>query len=427
MTCAEIRANLSAFVDYALPTAQQAEVAAHVQGCTACAREVAVLQQTVEQLQQLRVTDTPDLLPGVRRKLSARPAWQGITLPEFHLPMPALALATSLMLVVIAIRVVPWRQELRDYQAPAYAPAGIDGAKPVAQSKELSEKDQFRTNDYKVIIGDRSNSSAIELPIGQERAGEHLFQKAKRGSVELLQSTNTRVGLEENETSREGHDLGFSAPYGVEEGGRSMNLGISGSSTWHADADGGQSVDELAKEKLDARSDTTPELIMLSGWLEESGASQKPMPPFSLEAQADVVALGTIGEPFTAQGQQLVGLVLENVLKGQAIAAPLVTADAMPFLGCILPARLPRPSEVFAPGTPVVVYLTQREGQWRILALEPRLSPDQATRQQRFLTLLAFLKDKVSPAETLQWSRDADDIEYAALLWALDAARSTHR
>jgi hypothetical protein len=59
------------------------------------------------------------------------------------------------------------------------------------------------------------------------------------------------------------------------------------------------------------------------------------------------------------------------VLKGDAVAGPLLTSDTVPFLGCIPPATIPRPSEQFPPGTQVMVYLDQGPDSFRLAHIEP--------------------------------------------------------
>ena len=130
---------------------------------------------------------------------------------------------------------------------------------------------------------------------------------------------------------------------------------------------------------------TTPPDQVLARWNVADQAGE-PMLPFQLEQQADVIALATTTAVTERGGREVLGLRLEETLKGATVAATLFPPDIQPWLGCIMPARIPRPSEMYPPGSAVLAYLTcDVAGQLQILSLQPR--PATLAPLRRFLSL----------------------------------------
>ena len=89
MTCHDARESLSAFLDGTLAPDERREVAAHLEGCPECRRELAGLEQTVALLRRVeparapvgfvdRVLEAARPRPGYRRAAAARfPAFSG--------------------------------------------------------------------------------------------------------------------------------------------------------------------------------------------------------------------------------------------------------------------------------------------------------------------------------------------------------------
>lgn len=69
MTCGEIQEQLSAWLDGELPEELKNLVAAHLQGCARCRRELAALERLSAAFQLLVVEPPRDLVPLVRRRL----------------------------------------------------------------------------------------------------------------------------------------------------------------------------------------------------------------------------------------------------------------------------------------------------------------------------------------------------------------------
>ena len=98
-------------------------------------------------------------------------------------------------------------------------------------------------------------------------------------------------------------------------------------------------------------------------------AAAEPMMPFAFERQAEVVAFGTIGEPFTVRGRQLIALEIDKVLKGSAGDGRILAPDQLPDFGCMPPETPARASGLFAPGTRVVIYLDDLGDRWSLLSI----------------------------------------------------------
>lgn len=112
----------------------------------------------------------------------------------------------------------------------------------------------------------------------------------------------------------------------------------------------------------------------------------EPMLPYQLEIQSDVIVVARTQVVEQRRGQSVLGLRIEDTLKGVAAGATLFPPDSQPWFGCILPARIPRPSELYPPDSEVLVYLTiDGAGEPQILLLHER--PEDLAPLRRFLAL----------------------------------------
>ena len=79
MKCGNVKKLLSDYLDEALPTAVDAEVASHLSRCPLCSRELDKLSKLKEELASLGGASAPwDLWPGVQRQVqmaALRPGW----------------------------------------------------------------------------------------------------------------------------------------------------------------------------------------------------------------------------------------------------------------------------------------------------------------------------------------------------------------
>ena len=180
-------------------------------------------------------------------------------------------------------------------------------------------------------------------------------------------------------------------------------------------------------DTLSGYSAGSDDLALADGWRQSSGFAAEPMRPWSLEAQADVVAIGLVHEPVEHAGRAILKLELREVIKGSDVAKTVFPEDKQAFLGCMPPEDIPRPSDVFAPGTEVLAYLTKPEGgELSILQLMPR--PDAA----RLEAIRRFVKVGVAiRAPSPAWStilppnKPIDDVTYWALEYARPAGAAT--
>jgi hypothetical protein len=125
------------------------------------------------------------------------------------------------------------------------------------------------------------------------------------------------------------------------------------------------------------------------------GGSTKPMMPFAFEHQADVIVFGHMGEPFKADGQDVVRLHIDKVLKGPVAGSGIDVTDALPEFGCIPPEDPRTASALFAEGTPVVAYLDDVGSFWMLLSLT-RLEPTLAEHIERRIVRFAEIESAAS-------------------------------
>ena len=87
-------------------------------------------------------------------------------------------------------------------------------------------------------------------------------------------------------------------------------------------------------------------VMVVGGW-QGPEVSQEMTLPWTIEADADVMAIGKVGEPLERDDRQLLSLTLTEVLWGEAEVGELFPEDDAPFFGCMPPETIPRPSEQF--------------------------------------------------------------------------------
>lgn len=104
------------------------------------------------------------------------------------------------------------------------------------------------------------------------------------------------------------------------------------------------------------------DLLIVGGWPDPT-VVRETLLPLSLEAWAEVIAVGRVHEPFLRNGRRLLKLELTEIIKGRTAAGTLFPGDSQPWLGCLPPATVPRPSERFPPGSEVLIYLDDEPGE----------------------------------------------------------------
>lgn len=147
----------------------------------------------------------------------------------------------------------------------------------------------------------------------------------------------------------------------------------------------------LAACTADPELPTARPMAVLAHWNGQDQAAE-PMLPYQLEIEAEVLALARTTAVEQRDGRAVLGLQIEETLKGAVTAAALFPADAQPWFGCIVPERIPRPSELFPTGSEVLVYLSRdAAGTIQILSLQQR--PQQLAPLRRFLALYAAARE----------------------------------
>jgi hypothetical protein len=117
MTCHDARESLSAFLDEALGPDERREVAAHLEGCPDCRRELARLEQTVALLRRVEPARAPvgfvdRVMEAARPRPWYRRAAAAVFVPfSVKLPAEAAALAMVALLAVYVFERTPALQE----------------------------------------------------------------------------------------------------------------------------------------------------------------------------------------------------------------------------------------------------------------------------------------------------------------------------
>ena len=117
MTCHDAHESLSAFLDEALAPDERRRVAAHLEGCPDCRRELARLEQTVALLRRVEPTRAPvgfvdRVLEAARPRPWYRRAAAAVFLPfSVKLPAEATALVMVALLAVYVFERTPALQE----------------------------------------------------------------------------------------------------------------------------------------------------------------------------------------------------------------------------------------------------------------------------------------------------------------------------
>ena len=158
MSCTDYTRWLSSYDDEQLGPAERQELEGHLQGCAACREELAALQRMLQMLSALEQPEAPDLRAGIHARLAQRPWWarlvQAIVSPiPGHLPWHQIALAASLLLVVVTVglpRALRWhdvqelgqpvqREEARALNEAAPSDATMRQAKSAAKQAAVAE------------------------------------------------------------------------------------------------------------------------------------------------------------------------------------------------------------------------------------------------------------------------------------------------
>ncbi len=106
-------------------------------------------------------------------------------------------------------------------------------------------------------------------------------------------------------------------------------------------------------------SSAAPPQVMLE--LPPSGTGKaKPIGPFYIARQSDVIATATIGPKLTFEGRPAVRLHLARVLYGRVASRSVSSSDELPSYGCFPPEKPTLASSLFSPGAKVIVYLASK-------------------------------------------------------------------
>jgi putative zinc finger protein len=159
MTHDDARESLSAFLDEELPLEERREVAAHIEGCPECRRELAHLEQTVALLRRVEPARAPvgfvdRVLEAARPRPWYRRAAAAVFLP-FSVKLPAEATAL-VMVALLAVYVFERTPALQESARPQPGVREIPREKTARPAPPTALTDRFARDSS---IGERSPES----------------------------------------------------------------------------------------------------------------------------------------------------------------------------------------------------------------------------------------------------------------------------
>lgn len=180
MNCAEIKDELSAYIDGELPPARRADVEAHVAGCPQCRQQVAELRQLAAGVAAMpKMQPAPQFLAEVRGKLArgerpeSRP-WQDVLFHPFwpKVPLELVAVAAALM-VVSRFSTQPTPQEIASEGHFAKAESREEAAQPAKEAVNRGRMEP-ETPAAPAASASRGNIVAMNGAVTTEGAGNEV-------------------------------------------------------------------------------------------------------------------------------------------------------------------------------------------------------------------------------------------------------------
>ncbi len=165
MTCAEIREELTAWLDRELSPADARRVERHVEGCAACRREADALARTYELLGRLPVPSVP---AGFVQRFWKKARGKSVRrLLPWAIPL-AVAAAAAIVAVVVFVSAPPGSSE----------PIASPDSPAVQQHAELSPEERQIVEDLDVL-GSEEFEAATHLDVlDRMDAAEELDEEA---------------------------------------------------------------------------------------------------------------------------------------------------------------------------------------------------------------------------------------------------------
>lgn len=200
MTCAEYRRWFSPYVDEVLEVPLRSQLEGHVSQCGACKHELDALKQMLQTLRSMDQPVSPDLVPGVRAKLSRAPWWRAIA-ERFMAPWPislpvhGLALTATAVLAIVIANVPGMLRRDRLAGAPmkvASANQPVDRTlKKEAAMLSTLEEENMRLKDRDVVVRMDGKMVAtqkgVERNITDELASRRADSPASVGAIARLE------------------------------------------------------------------------------------------------------------------------------------------------------------------------------------------------------------------------------------------------
>ncbi|GEM_PF-5103781 len=196
MTCGNVREALSAYVDGALPEAERASTAVHIEACPECRCEFEALQATVNRLRAQPLPEAPDLVAGVRRKLEPAHPRMMFAWPSWHaLALAGSAAAVALLVISPAFKVRQrddGRMQLAQYATQA-SQTHLMRAAPVREGRVAYETDALKADAATRDQLAKELGFSTAESTGSEALGTRFAAARAQPSVHTAVSMDSRV------------------------------------------------------------------------------------------------------------------------------------------------------------------------------------------------------------------------------------------
>ncbi len=185
MNCQEYQRWFSPYIDSLLSVDERAQLDQHLSGCLDCRADLVSLQGMLKQLHTLSLPESPDLLPGIRRKLSARQqpqagtlrAWLASVWPSFE-PLHGVALAAVAVVIMVVVNLPSFAQRQKGASLPMLS-------KQFRQANQASRLDATTAADY-----DASEALPAAPSLGQQSADQRTLSYAAAIAPETRRSSS---------------------------------------------------------------------------------------------------------------------------------------------------------------------------------------------------------------------------------------------
>ena len=190
MECATIQRWFSPYLDGLLAAPDRTTMEEHLANCVRCRRDLDSLKRMLASLRAMETAETPELLPGIRAKLTRLPWWETAA-SRFLAPWPAslpwhgLALAGSAALVAILVVIPEYRLKVK---APASESRQLQLSQVSSQARQYDAYRDADRADVPALSGGRMRAQSDVLDrISKEESAKAAGLSIQEASVPPLE------------------------------------------------------------------------------------------------------------------------------------------------------------------------------------------------------------------------------------------------